>query len=103
MIHHGVTAVAPWKKKKKVCSHPPVKWILSHILETNLQQSMTHQRQSGKQTPLLMLAIVEAGTVGCWGDIMALTINQLSARPFSLQGVSVETERFSLLMLHELT
>lgn len=64
---------------------------------------MTHQRGSGKQTPLLMEGIVAAGLWGVGGDIMALTINQPNVRPFSLQGVLVETERWSLLMFHELT
>ena len=98
-----MVAVAPHKKKSSHFLSLPVKWILSHILKANLQQSVTHQRGSGKQTLLLMAGIVEAGTAGCWGDIMALTINQLSARPFSLQGVLVETERWSLLTLYELT
>lgn len=85
-----MAAVSPQEKKKeKKLPHAfllPVKWILSHILKPNLQQSVTHQRGNGKQTPLLMEGIVEVETVRCWGDIMALTINQLCAHPFSLQG-----------------
>lgn len=58
------------EKKKRKSPHflsRPVKWILSHILKTNLQPSVTHQMGSGKQTPLLMVGSVEAVTVGCWG------------------------------------
>ncbi len=40
-------------RKKKKISLPAVKGILSHILKTNLQQSMTHQRGKWKANPLV--------------------------------------------------
>ena len=55
------------KRKSPHFLSQPVKWILSHILKTNLQPSVTHQRGSGKQTPLLMVGTVEEATVGCLG------------------------------------
>lgn len=97
-----MAAVAP--RKSSHFLPLAVKWILSHILKTNLQQSVTHQRRSGKQTLLLMDGIVQAGDCEMLGGYNGPD-NQPAECPsfFSLQGLLGETEWWSLLMLHELT
>ena len=71
----------------------PVKWILSHILKTNLQQSVTHQRGNGKQTPLLMEGIVEAGDCGMLGGHNGPDNQPAECPSFFPAGGVGETER----------